>query len=209
MRRRLGVARLVVVVEACAGLLAAPALLAAGSPGWSSASTSPPTSRCRGRRDRSSRTAPSACRSRRSRGRLPWRRPFEDELHRLALALRKHAVADEAVADADDDPDLADLRRELRSSPGPISRSSRRARSRAAASRWPARRSACRPRPRAAWSSTRSRRCRGRRCWRRESRRAWRCGRAARTRSSSGPCSRTPPRSRDRPRPGRRSRAWA
>src|ERR1700733_1552378 len=39
---------------------------------------------------------------------------FENELRRLALTLSQHAVADEAVADADHDPNLADLRRELR-----------------------------------------------------------------------------------------------
>ncbi len=37
------------------------------------------------------------------------RRAFEDELARLALALGQHSVADEAVADADGDADLADL----------------------------------------------------------------------------------------------------
>ena len=39
---------------------------------------------------------------------VPGQRPFEDELLRLALARRQHAVADEAMADADGHGDLAE-----------------------------------------------------------------------------------------------------
>ena len=62
---------LVVVVEAGAGLLAAAVHLAQDFADGGALRSSPSTSRYRGRRDRSSRTAPSASRNRRARGRRP------------------------------------------------------------------------------------------------------------------------------------------
>src|SRR5262249_1085009 len=112
MRRGLGVARFVVVVEARAVLLAAPALFAEDFAVWRA---------LRGL----SRPADVEARQIAHRERphrhteldndpvdVPRRRALENELRRLALALAQHAVAHETVADADNDADLADLRRE-------------------------------------------------------------------------------------------------
>ena len=124
MRRRFGVARFVIVVEARAGLLAAPALFAQdvadrralrrlGRP----ADVEAGKIAHRERPHRHAEVGQHAVDR-------PWRRAFENELHRLALALGQHPVADEAVADADDHPDLADLGRERCDCRlGPISRS--------------------------------------------------------------------------------------
>ena len=99
---RLGVAVLVVVVEAGAGLLAAAAQLAEHDRGpATSRRAALRPSRCRGRRGRSSRTAPSGSRSRTARGRRPAASRLPGQLLGLAAALGEHAVADEAVADAD------------------------------------------------------------------------------------------------------------
>ena len=112
MRRRLGRPRFVIVVEAGAGLLAAPALFAQDVPDRRALR--------RLGRPADVETGKIAHRERPHRHAevgqhavdRPRRRAFENELHRLTLALGQHPVADEAVADADDHPDLADLGRE-------------------------------------------------------------------------------------------------
>ena len=106
MRRRLGVARLVVVVEARAGLLAAPALLAQDFA----------DRRALRRRGRPADVEAGEIAHREGAHRqaevdehavdVPGRRAFEDELHRLALALSQHAVADEAMATPTTTPTL-------------------------------------------------------------------------------------------------------
>ena len=109
-RRGLGVAVLVVVVVAGAGLLAAAVHLAedvadgraACDVSFDPADVEAGEVAHRERAHRQAEVVEHAVD-------VPGHRAFEDELLRLALALRQHAVADEAGADADQHGDLADL----------------------------------------------------------------------------------------------------
>ena len=108
-RRGLGVAVLVIVVEAGAGLLAAPVHLAEDvADGRGCGLLLRPADVEAGEiahRERPHRQAEIVEHA----VDVPGHGAFQDQLLRLALALRQHAVADEAVADADEHADLADL----------------------------------------------------------------------------------------------------
>src|ERR1700733_76004 len=111
--RGLSVARFVVIIETRAGFLAAPAFLAQdfadrralrrrGRPADVEAGEGAPRAGTHRQAEVDKHTID-----------VRRRRSFENEFLRLTLALGQHAVADEAMSDADDDGDLADLRREL------------------------------------------------------------------------------------------------
>ena len=79
----------------------------------SSSSTSPCSSRCRGRRDRDIANGPIGKPNSYSTCRRPTASRLPAASRSPALACEQHAVADEAGADADERGDLADLLREL------------------------------------------------------------------------------------------------